>query len=69
MSYTCEPGNYRNYYFGLSTDVKPIENVPNSSIFYEMDTQKFYMFDAGNKRWILQTKASASNTDNSGSEP
>ena len=36
--------------YGLSTDVKPT-NVPNGSIFVEMDTSKLYTFDADGKRW------------------
>lgn len=39
---------------GLSTDTKPIDSVPNGSTFYEMDTQKVYMFDAENQLWIEQ---------------
>lgn len=41
-------------YAGLSTDTKPIELVPNGSTFVEMDTQKFYAFDAANSTWIEQ---------------
>lgn len=41
--------------YGLSTDIKPIDNnIPNGSIFYEMDTSKLYLFDKQNKVWILQ---------------
>lgn len=36
--------------YGLSTDVKPT-NVPNGSIFVEMDTSKLYTFDADGNRW------------------
>lgn len=39
---------------GLSTDLKPINDVPNGSTFYEMDTQKVFMFDEENKVWIEQ---------------
>lgn len=39
---------------GLSTDTKPTDSVPNGSTFYEMDTQKVYMFDAENQLWIEQ---------------
>ena len=39
--------------YGLSSDVKPI-NVPNSVVFYEMDTQKVYMFDKQNSAWLEQ---------------
>lgn len=36
--------------YGLSTDTKP-SNVPNGSIFVEMDTSKLYTFDADGKQW------------------
>lgn len=44
---------------GLSTDVKPIrlfdENpIGNASIFYEMDTQKVFMYDEENHKWLAQ---------------
>ena len=41
-------------YYGLSTDKKPVERVNNASIFYEMDTQKVWLFDAKNNVWIEQ---------------
>ena len=41
-------------YYGLSSDEKPVEKVENASIFYEMDTQAVYMFDAQNNQWIAQ---------------
>lgn len=44
-----------NGYVGLSTDTKPIEDVNNGSRFYEMNTQKSYMFDAEGQQWIEQT--------------
>lgn len=37
---------------GLSTDVKPIEGVPNGSTFTEMDTRKVFFFNAETKTWI-----------------
>ena len=40
--------------YDLSTDEKPIDNIPNASSFYEMDTKKIYLFDKQNKRWIEQ---------------
>lgn len=43
-------GDYR----GLSTDTKPIKDVPNGSTYYEMDTKKVFMFDLDNARWIEQ---------------
>lgn len=36
---------------GLSTDTKPTENIPNGSVFIEIDTAKGYLFDGENKRW------------------
>mgnify|MGYP001409747044 CR=1 FL=1 len=39
---------------GLSTDIKPITDVPNGSIFYEMDTVDVYMFDIQNQKWLKQ---------------
>lgn len=39
---------------GLSTDEKPIKNIPNGSSFYEMDTKKVFMFDEQNNRWLEQ---------------
>lgn len=39
---------------GLSTDVKPIDDIPNGSSFYEMDTKKVFLFDEQNKRWLEQ---------------
>ena len=39
--------------YGLSSDKKPT-NVNNASVFYEMDTQKVFMFDETNKQWIEQ---------------
>ena len=37
----------------LSTDVKPT-NVPNSTMCYEMDTKKAFMFDATSASWMEQ---------------
>ena len=38
----------------LSTDEKPIKDIPNGSSFYEMDTKKVFMFDEQNIRWLEQ---------------
>lgn len=43
-----------NGYVGLSTDNKPTRSVNNGSMFYEMDTQKKYMFDEEGVQWIEQ---------------
>ena len=32
-------------YYGKSTDIKPVEGVNNSDVFYEMDTKKVFLFD------------------------
>jgi hypothetical protein len=43
----------RTYEFrGLSTDKKPIKNVGNGSVFFEMDTLKVFIFDEKSKKWI-----------------
>lgn len=34
-------------YQGLSDDVKPTEDVPENSLFFEFDTKKFYYFSEG----------------------
>ena len=39
--------------YGLSTDNKPT-NVPNASIFYEMDSKVMYLFDGENQEWLEQ---------------
>ena len=42
---------------GLSTDTKPIRTfanrqILNSASFYEMDTKKFFFYDAENHIWL-----------------
>lgn len=39
--------------YGLSTDTKPLD-VPNASVFYEMDTKAVFLFDAEGARWLEQ---------------
>lgn len=39
--------------YGLSSDAKPV-NVPNASVFYEMDTKKMFLFCAQNQSWLEQ---------------
>lgn len=46
-------GGRINYYYGLSTDDKPMD-APNASFFYEMDTGDAYMFDRQNVKWLAQ---------------
>lgn len=41
-------------FYGKSTDEKPIENVENGSSFYEIDTQKVFIFDEETQTWIEQ---------------
>ena len=36
---------------GLSTDTKPTEGIENGSIFIEIDTGKFFMYDGENQQW------------------
>lgn len=52
----CPGGECRRAveYYGLSTDEKPVEGVKNSAVFYEMDTQKIFMFDEENQAWLEQ---------------
>jgi len=50
---TLDDGVYREKWFGKSTDTKPTD-CPNSSVFYEMDTQKVFMFDKATSTWIEQ---------------
>ena len=50
---TLDDGVYRQIWFGKSTDTKPTD-CPNSSLWYEMDKQKVYMFDAEASVWIEQ---------------
>ena len=47
------PGSNRVEIHGKSTDEKP-NTYANASIFYEMDTQKVFMFDEEAKVWIEQ---------------
>lgn len=40
--------------YGKSTDEKPVYNIPNASVFYEMDTKKVFMFDGDTMTWLEQ---------------
>ena len=51
---TMIPGGRSNEYRGLSTDEKPVNYVPNGSLFYEFDTTVLYVFDATEMEWIEQ---------------
>lgn len=57
---TMVPGSFRNEYYGLSTDDKPYTHVPNGSKFTEFDKGTEYLYDAQNREWIVQVKASGS---------
>lgn len=47
--------NLRNAeFYGNSSDIKPIEEVPNGSVYFEMDTSLTYLFDEENKVWHQQ---------------
>ena len=41
--------------YGLSTDEKPTKmgdnNIANGSLFIEVDTGKFYLYDLENEQW------------------
>ena len=52
----CENGDYKKRIelYGLSTDVKPTSHVHNADVFYEMDTQKVFLFDETNSVWLEQ---------------
>lgn len=44
-------GNLINY-AGLSTDIKPTENLATGSFFLEVDTSKAFFFDEVSGNWI-----------------
>ena len=44
----------RSEYYGKSSDTKPIAEVKNADIFYEMDTKKLFLFCEENSAWIEQ---------------
>ena len=48
LNYGTEP-----YYVGMSKDVKPID-VPNGSLFHEIDSSQDYRYNAENKTWEVQ---------------
>lgn len=41
-----------NEYRGLSTDNKPTKDVPNGSVFLEMNTGKVYFYNEAGQAWI-----------------
>lgn len=52
VSYTVNDGRNLREYRGKSTDVKPTADVPNMSVFWEVDTGKTYYFDGDTKAWV-----------------
>ena len=46
ISYFRKTTNREFKMVGLSTDTKPVKDIPNGAIFFEMDTSKTYRFDA-----------------------
>lgn len=52
VSYTVNDGRNLREYRGKSTDSKPIEDVPNMSVFWETDTSKVYWFDGDAGEWV-----------------
>lgn len=52
--YTGTKMTKRSEYYGKSTDTKPKSGVANADIFYEMDTQKAFLFDADINEWLEQ---------------
>jgi hypothetical protein len=44
----------RGEFYGKSTDTKPVDNVKNADIFYEMDTKRVFLFDEDGETWIEQ---------------
>ena len=55
-------------YRGLSTDNKPTDNVPNGSVFIEIDTSNVFLFDAENIDWCQQTSSGGSGNGGSGTD-
>ena len=39
---------------GLSTEVKPTENIATGSLFHEVDTETIYAFNATSGEWVGQ---------------
>lgn len=51
-------------FYGNTTDVKPTENVPNGSAFYEIDNNmQEYRWDKENKIWYLITRGGTAPSD------
>lgn len=54
--------------YGLSTDKKPTQDVPNGSVFHEMDTKKNYRFDIQNRKWHNAGSEDSGGNSGSGSD-
>lgn len=52
VAYTVNDGRNLREYRGKSTDVKPVDGVPNMSVFWETDTNKVLWFDGDTKTWV-----------------
>lgn len=51
-------------FYGNTTDVKPTEDVPNGSAFYEVDNNmQEYRFDKENKIWYPITRGGTAPSD------
>lgn len=38
--------------YGLSTDVKPTSEIPNGSVFIEIDTGSVFFFNGSTNAWV-----------------
>ena len=47
------PKSMKMMYAGVAADEKPL-NVQNGSVYFEVDTGKYFMFDEENKVWHEQ---------------
>lgn len=55
ITFTTQAGSDTWQLYGKSTDEKPTDNIPNGSIYYEMDgDHKVFMFDGDTKSWLEQ---------------
>lgn len=52
---TCNPLYTIQVYHGMTTDEKPVDNVPNGSRFVEMDSGSVYMFNGATSQWVEYT--------------
>lgn len=50
-NYTVNGGMNIREYRGKSTDEKPLEDVPNMSIFWEVDTGNMFYFNEDMMAW------------------